>query len=284
MAEFLEGSKLNAAIEDLISNAYEQIILMSPYVKFHARIKDELSKHKKNPSILIRLVFGKNKDDFSKSINVSDLDFLMDFPHISIFHNDRLHAKIYCNENDSILSSMNLYDFSQNNNLEFGVKSSYKLLGNSMEGRINEFIDKVIQGSELVFEKKPEFNKEMLGLSKKYTGSKITIDKLSVLLGKAKEKTPLTGPKFTPPQRPTPTNQNSSLNGFCIRTGKQIPLNAEQPFSAESLASWKRFGDENYAEKFCHFSGEPSNGETCKARPILKKNWSAYKKAIDQKH
>lgn len=31
--------------------------------------------------------------------------------------------------------------------------------------------------------------------------------------------------------------------------------------------------DPDYKEKYCHFSGEPSNGETSVNKPILKKNW-----------
>ena len=30
-------------------------------------------------------------------------------------------------------------------------------------------------------------------------------------------------------------------------------------------------------EKFCHFSGEPSNGETSFNKPILHKNWKKAK-------
>ena len=35
--------------------------------------------------------------------------------------------------------------------------------------------------------------------------------------------------------------------------------------------------DIDYLEKYCHFSGEPSNGETSFNKPILKKNWKKAK-------
>ena len=41
--------------------------------------------------------------------------------------------------------------------------------------------------------------------------------------------------------------------------------------------SWSKYGDAEYPEKFCHFSGEPSNGETTVSKPILKKNWKKAK-------
>ncbi|MCW5923575.1 MAG: hypothetical protein KIS77_14620 [Saprospiraceae bacterium] len=57
----------------------------------------------------------------------------------------------------------------------------------------------------------------------------------------------------------------------------QITFNVEKPLSYDAYKSWSKFGDPNYAEKFCHFSGESSNGETSVAKPILKKNWQKAK-------
>jgi hypothetical protein len=54
----------------------------------------------------------------------------------------------------------------------------------------------------------------------------------------------------------------------------------EQPLSNKAFESWNRHKDENYPEKFCHFSGELSNGETSFNKPILKKNWKKAKELI----
>jgi hypothetical protein len=65
--------------------------------------------------------------------------------------------------------------------------------------------------------------------------------------------------------------------GYCIRTGVLIPFNVEKPMCYDAYKLWNKFRDPEYAEKFCHFSGEPSNGETSVSRPILKKNWKRAK-------
>ena len=65
--------------------------------------------------------------------------------------------------------------------------------------------------------------------------------------------------------------------GFCIRTGVSIPFDIAKPLSKEAYKKWNEYGDENYPEKYCHFSGEPSNGETSVKQPILKKNWRKAK-------
>lgn len=48
----------------------------------------------------------------------------------------------------------------------------------------------------------------------------------------------------------------------------------------EAYQSWSKFSNPDYPEKYCHFSGEPSNGETTFARPILKKNWARAKEVF----
>jgi hypothetical protein len=68
--------------------------------------------------------------------------------------------------------------------------------------------------------------------------------------------------------------------GFCIRTGVEIPFNVEKPLSYEAYKSWSKYSDPNYTEKYCHFSGESSGGETSVSKPILKKNWSKAKAAF----
>ena len=61
-------------------------------------------------------------------------------------------------------------------------------------------------------------------------------------------------------------------------SGEKIPFNIKSPFNKKSLASWNRFKNSEFKEKFCHFSGEKSNGQTTFSKPILKKNWANAKK------
>jgi hypothetical protein len=49
------------------------------------------------------------------------------------------------------------------------------------------------------------------------------------------------------------------------------------PYSKSSYESWSKWKNKDYKEKYCHFSGEPSNGETSFARPVLGKY---YKEAM----
>ncbi len=192
MAKFLTGNELNSELEKLFERADEQIILISPYIKLHNRYSSTLRTKKDNPKIEIIIVFGKNEEDLSKSMKQEDFNFFKEFPNIEIRYEKRLHAKYYSNESSAILTSMNLYNFSQDNNIEAGVMTKATLLGNLANNLVTNvtgedsfdrtaftYFSRVIDQSDLLFKRVPEYESTMLGLSKKYVSSKIEVDKLT---------------------------------------------------------------------------------------------------------
>ena len=180
---------------------------------------------------------------------------------------------------------MNLYNFSQDNNIEAGVLTNRKgILGSltsqdTLENDAGGYFERVIEQSDLLFLKVPKFESSMLGLSKRYTGSEIETDKLSDFFSnKIKSDTFKKEPfasKSTISQ--FVNQQQANQMGFCIRTGVKIPFNQKHPMSDIAFQSWKKFSNNEYPEKYCHFSGELSNGETTFSRPILRKNWTKAK-------
>jgi PLD-like domain len=277
MATFLTGNDLNAQLENLFEYANDYIILISPYIKLHDRYASVLKAKKDNPNFEIIVVFGKNEDDFSKSMKQEDFNFFKDFPNIEIRYEKRLHAKYYANESSAILTSMNLYNFSQDNNIEAGVLTNRKGMLESitsqdtLEDDSFGYFQRVIEQSDLLFLKKPKFESSMLGLSKRYTDSVIEADKLSdFFTNKLKTDNSFKKETFI-------SKQATKQMGFCIRTGTQIPFNPKLPMCDTAFQSWKKFSNNEYPEKFCHFSGEPSNGETSFSKPILRKNWTKAK-------
>jgi hypothetical protein len=267
MGKFLKGNQLNAELEKLFDDAQEFIVIVSPYIKLHARFIDSIKSKIDDDNFELIIVFGKNDDDLTKSLSSQDFEFLKAFPNIQIRYESRLHAKYYSNETTAILSSMNLYDFSQNNNIEFGILTKTgKLISDPLDTEAYNYFDQVIENSALLFHREPNYESQMLGLSSKYIGSDIVTDKLSQIFDK-KVKTKVAS-----------TKPVSSQKGFCIRTGISISFNPKRPLSDKAYKAWSQYSDENYSEKYCHFSGEKSNGETSFSRPILRKNWKESKK------
>jgi hypothetical protein len=291
MAQFLTGNELNTEVEKLFERADSQIILISPYIRLHDRYASTLRTKISNPKLEITIVFGKNEDDISRSMKQEDFNFFKEFPNIEIRYEKRLHAKYYCNETSAILTSMNLYSFSQDNNIEAGVMTKATLIGNfanilwegedGFDKQAWKYFARVIEQSDLLYKKVPEFENVNFGLTKIYTSSKVEIDKLSDFFqSRGKNETPFR--KETPEKKTfsQPSRANTLLSGFCIRTGKPIPFNPLKPMCDDVFLNWSKFGNKDYPEKYCHFSGEPSNGETTKAKPILRKNWKKAKETF----
>lgn len=287
MAKFITSNELNSEIEKIFTNTQAHLTLISPYFKLHERYISALKTKLNNPEIEIIIVFGKNEDDYSKSLKAEDFNFFKDFPNIEIRYEKRLHAKYYANESTAILTSMNLYSFSQDNNIEAGVLTNTSFLGNIASKLINSeenfdmqtwnYFQRVIDQSDLLFKKVPVYDKGIIGIMKKYKESVIEIDELSNFFS---GKTISSNKKATSSQENIvhQTSSDKKNNGYCIRTGKEIPFNTSKPYSDEAFKSWSQFKNEDYEEKFCHYSGEPSNGETSMAKPILRKNWTKAKK------
>ena len=60
MAEFLNATGVSFRLEQLIDNANEKLILISPYLKINDRIKSSLIDRDRF-KIIIRLIYGKSE-------------------------------------------------------------------------------------------------------------------------------------------------------------------------------------------------------------------------------
>lgn len=114
MAKFLNTSAINYFLEELIKSTNDKLILISPYLKLNNRIK-ELLEDKNRLKIDIRIVYGKSE------LKNDEVNWLKELEYIRTSFCENLHAKCYMNEKMAIVTSMNLYDFSQVNNNEMGI-------------------------------------------------------------------------------------------------------------------------------------------------------------------
>lgn len=114
MAKFLNTSATNYFLEELIKAARERMIIISPFLKFNDRIR-ELLADKDRMKIDVRIVYGKSE------LAPHEINWLRSLAFVRTSFCQNLHAKCYMNERSAIITSMNLYDFSQVNNNEMGV-------------------------------------------------------------------------------------------------------------------------------------------------------------------
>jgi len=142
MAKFLNTRKAIAAIEELIKNAGEKLILVSPYLKLSKDFK-ELLEFRNNNDKITTVIFGKQE------LKPDEMKFLQSLRFVILKFNEDLHAKCYLNDKQMIITSLNLYEFSMANNKEMGVlidldDSNDKSLYDEAYKEI-EYIDKTSQ-------------------------------------------------------------------------------------------------------------------------------------------
>lgn len=114
MAKFLNTSATSYFLEELIKSAKERIILISPFLKLNDRIK-ELLEDKNRLKIDVRIIYGKSE------LQPGEIGWIAGLSYIRTSYCKNLHAKCYINEEFCIITSLNLYEFSQVNNNEMGV-------------------------------------------------------------------------------------------------------------------------------------------------------------------
>ena len=261
MAKFITGAVLEEAITDIIWGAKQKLLIVSPFIKLDDYFIELFNNHTNNPNLHILVVFGKNEYDKSKSLNKTDFEFLKTFPNVSIVYVANLHAKYYGNESKGVITSINLYDHSFKNNIEFGVYSEGNLLdrlSNSNDMEAWKTCIEIANSGEPVFIKRPIFKKKLLTLlGKDYSGSKTLLDNTSTFFVKSEKQ--LTSKKlpdfvdelefesaendkptrqsFSKIESKLPTSISNEETGYCIRTGVKIPFNPARPFSPDAYKS-----------------------------------------------
>ncbi len=127
MAKFLTTNGISFYIEEVIVGAKSEIFLVSPYLKLSTNLYERL-KDADLKNIKINLIYGK--DDLRED----QWKLLTDLNNLNLFFKDNLHAKCYFNEDMMVISSMNMYEFSEKNNREMGVL----IMKNEDEGLFKE--------------------------------------------------------------------------------------------------------------------------------------------------
>lgn len=285
MSKFLTGKDLEAAIYDIIWDTERTLMIVSPFIKLDDYFKELFDKHENNPKIHLLLVFGKNEKAVKKSMSKADFDYFKKFLNVSIIYVPNLHAKYYGNESKGIITSINLYDYSFKNNIEFGVYSEQGILNRFKTSADNEAWNEcmeIAEKNEIVFIKRPVYQtkKVLINLGKNYVKSDILFDSTEKFYGFRKNK-PDSKKRLndfpeelelgsSDSERPERVREaENPKTGFCIRSGIEIPLNPKQPMTKMSWKVWNQFGDEDYPEQYCHKTGKKSNGKTSMRKPIL---------------
>lgn len=224
---FISDDKILPAIYELIEQAVENLVIVSPYVSLWGHLSSKLDKAKVQPLIIARKNQEGKLDDLIEKMNAHRIELRLV---------ENLHAKIYLNEKRCIISSMNLYEFSTSNSKEIAVIIEDEETLNE----INKYIDEeLLPKSEIVTN----------------TASKIIAKGLKNIAGFVSNLAQKETVKTTPPSK-NAFKSDLSKKGYCIRCHKEIKNNPDKPLCPECYEKWALYSNPTYKEKYCHVCGK----------------------------
>lgn len=216
MAEFLTTTGTSHHIENIIIDASNKLILVSPYLQLSKtlfeRLKDASAK-----GVKIKIIYGK--DD----LKPNERNSLAELKNVDLYYFQNLHAKCYFNESKMVITSMNMYEFSEKNNREMGVLIDRKIDNVLFEKAVGE-VKSIMQSSEIIENKKIE---------RKFVA-------VSIDAGVSKSKK---------------SNVTVSV-GYCLRCENRISFDPSRPYCPDCYSVWAEYGNPNYEENVCHACGE----------------------------
>ena len=281
--DFLTGKTLSDTIYDTLFKAEKELIIISPYTQLGEYLKDNVFKQLLNNTKLHILIgFGKSTSNGEENCKREDIEYFLGFPNITMVYIPQLHGQYYANEKQSVITSMNLLDYSLENKVEFGVLAEKALTdlvnkNNFFETSKNTIMS-VLDSGYTIFAKRPNYNKKFLGLAKDYVGSTVHLDLVDDVLSNREVK-PIRYSSFVPenyanaenrpPAEREPTSERAietetpqenavqeEKKGHCIRCNTAIPFDPSKPLCDSCYEEWVKFGNRFYEEKYCHCCGE----------------------------
>lgn len=128
--ELLNTTELNYEIEKMFRSERQFILILSPYLDLTDKIQSILSLSQAKVVIIYREI-----EKESKKIKIDEFKTAM--PKVEFYCIPNFHAKAYITSGIFIVTSLNLYEYSQINNFELGIilkDISYnKMIGKLLE-------------------------------------------------------------------------------------------------------------------------------------------------------
>ena len=235
MAKFLTTQEVSGQLAEIIRSANERIVLISPYLQIDERYKRRIES-KARSGVEVHIVYRKPE------LRPEEEKWLDSVDSIKTSRCKDLHAKCYFNESMALLTSMNLYRYSEGNNYEMGVLISLE----EDEALYNDVVDEADHIIEDVSEKVrvPKRTRKRL-YTRSTQGSRIG-------QGEAPE------------------------SGFCIRCEDTIPANPLRPYCGRHYKRWNRYKVQG---KYCHTCG--AEHSTTKLKPVCYSCYQKYRTALE---
>ena len=224
MPKFLATKGMSSAISDIIGNADNRLVIISPYVQVSNYFREKLIAASKR-GVAITLVCR------SKDLRDEQRNLLSSIKGLQLLTHDNVHAKCYFNERQMVIGSLNFFEYSDQNNREMGIEISAtedQKIFLEAQRESEEIIQMAFKTSRSFYNGGQKIEK----INWKRTESTTIFEKIADVF---------------------------SHQGFCIRCHEKLQLNPNYPFCSDCYKVWANWEDSDFQEKFCHCCGQKHN-------------------------
>lgn len=230
MAVFLTTRGTTSELEKIINNAENIVVLISPFIKIPESLFQNL-KAADQRGVKISVVYGKSQ------LEPEALKRLTELRNAKLYFLKNLHAKCYFNEKSAVITSLNLYDFSEINNREMGVLVTQ-------------------QEDDAVYTEAVREARMIIDLADRSDLNTQVTEQVQVRPQKQKE---LEEPKGI--WHRDLSNVLSTFfgknNGFCIGCRTKIDFDEYRPYCPSCYGKWTQ--NKRQKAKYCHECGQQSS-------------------------
>lgn len=240
--QILSHGEVEAAIVRLVLQAESRLLLVSPYFDPWNRLALALESAISVNNVDTVIVVRGGRDA------VKQLPMTEPFSKVGakVFTLERLHAKVYYNEHEAIVTSMNLLQSSAMDSWEIAIRLS-------RDEDTHEYDELTEVLAELM---------DMVRLDQERLRARMQAEKKRQRAPKAEDKSAALSSvlgRLTSAPKKRRKNANDKLvvvdSGVCIRCGDDLALNPERPFCRACYREWAK-EDAPGKETFCHRCGK----------------------------
>jgi len=120
MAKFVNGATSYGAITEIVNGAHTELYIVAPYLKIPQQTKNYI-KNVDTRDIKFTVI-SRAENNTQRNVDDTDIQFLRDLKSADVRVCENLHAKCFLNENEGLITSMNLHEHSQAYNWEMGIR------------------------------------------------------------------------------------------------------------------------------------------------------------------
>jgi hypothetical protein len=115
MVQYLNTQAAYSEIENIVNRAENTLVMMSPYIQINRTLLQKIFHASEHRSINVSLICRK------QDIKPEEMDALNKITRLELFDLPNLHANCLYNEKTMVITSLNLFDYSQINNRDMGA-------------------------------------------------------------------------------------------------------------------------------------------------------------------